>query len=151
MVAVSEFIFPVSAPASYSMSFHVRVLRRVLLLGSVLTLTGIHRDGASLPIGWRLSQLLSISLTSVTFALNLTYVAMSQHVQEALLGLCFTVGMVVGLLMLVWYVWRRQRLHKLVRQVARLLSFENQIFKAGDTAFLKGEMALIFIISIASR
>ena len=130
------------------MSFHVRVLRGVLLLGSVLTLTGIHHDGASLSSGWRLSQLVPISLTSVTLALNLTHVAMSQHVQEALLGLGFGIGVAVGLLMLVWYIWRRKHLHQLVRQVARLERFEDQIFKSGDTAFLKGEMALILIISI---
>ena len=133
---------------SYSMSFHVRVLRRVLLLGSVLTLTGIHREGASLPVGWRLSQLVPISLMAASFASLITNIAILQHVHDSLVGLCFGIGSAMGFLMLLWYIRRRERLHLLLRQVAELELLEGHLNKPGDTTFLNRQMALLLTISI---
>ena len=130
------------------MPFHVRVLRRVLLLGSVLTLTGIHRDGASLPIGWRLSQLVPISLMSANFVSTMTSVAISPHLQESLVGLCFGISTTTGFLMLLWSLWRRKRLHLLLRQVARLEAFDGHLNKPSDTTFLNRQMALLITVAI---
>ena len=124
------------------MPFHVRVLRRVLLLGSVGTLTGVHRDGASLPIGWRLSQPVPISLTSVILVLSLMNVAMLQHVQEALVNLAIGIGVFFGLLILLWFLWRRRNLHLLLRQVASLERSGSHLYRPGDTTPLYRQMAL---------
>ena len=131
------------------MSFHVRVLRRVLLLGSALTLTGIHHDGASLPAGWRLSQLVPISLMSANIVSTMTNVATSpQHIQESLVGLCFGISTTTGFLILLWSLWRRKRLHLLLRQVARLEVFDGHLNKSSDTTFLNRQMALLLTVAI---
>ena len=130
------------------MSFHVRVLRRVLLVGSVLTLTGIHHDGASLPIGWRLSRLLPISLVSATLALNLTKVALSHRVHEALVSLSFGLGIAFGLLLLFWLMCRRKRLNLLLRRVAKLKRLKGHLYKPGDTAFVYRQMTLLISVSV---
>ena len=131
------------------MPFHVRVLRRVLLLGSVLTLTGIHRDGASLPIGWRLSHLVSIPLNFVAFTLSLTNVAMLQQVHEALFSLSLSNAILLALLLLIWFIWSRQKCHHLLRQVQSLESGEDDLYRPGDTTPLYRQMALLATAIVA--
>ena len=129
------------------MSLHIRVLRRMLLLGSVLTLTGIHHDVASLPAAWRLSKLLPISLKCVTLTFTLIVVAISQHIQKALVGLCLGIGIALGLLLLTWFLWRRRDLHHLLRQVEQLERDVDQIWECGDTKPLKHMVITFFSVS----
>ena len=128
------------------MPFHVRLLRRVLLLGSVLSLTGIHRDGATLPIGWRLSQLVPIILSFAFIVSTLTNVATLHQVHEVLLSLYLGIVISFALLVLFWFIWRRRNIHHLLRQVVCLESGEDtsNLYRPGDTTPLYRQMALLF-------
>ena len=127
------------------MPFHVRVLRRVLLLGSVVTLTGIHHDGASLHIGWRLSQLVLVFVALVGLVSTLVDVVMLQQVHEALVSVSVGIDIFLCLLVLFWFLCRRRSLHLLLRQTECLEIGGDDLYRPGDTTPLYCQIALPFV------
>ncbi|KAF0304568.1 hypothetical protein FJT64_023623 [Amphibalanus amphitrite] len=113
------------------MSSHARLLRRVLLVSSVLTLTGIHRDDVSPPVPLRALQAVPVSLSAAALALTLHHLTMLENVHDSLLSITSVVGMMLTLILVVWLVWRRKNIHNLLRRV-EWLENQREIFKPED-------------------
>ena len=94
---------------------HGRVLRRVLLTCSVLTLTGVHKPEDHLPVGWRVSQLLPISALSLMSLGTLALVWQSLgNIHQVLFYLTLSLSWMFNLLMLIWWCVHRKALHRLL-------------------------------------
>ena len=130
-----------------TMPSSTRLLRVTLLLGSVMTLTGIHREEPSLPVAWWLVRAVPLSILSIAVALSLKNVIMMQEAVEASLAICLGVGMVLFLMILLWFLWRRRPLHALLQQVARLECHNTHLCKHSNTSALRC-MMLLFLAEL---
>ena len=104
-----------------AMWHHARLLRAVLLLTSVMTLTGVHVQHDRTPDGWRVARLVPLTITSIAVAGNLAYIfSVTDRAYELMFSLCLNTSNTHGCLMLAFLICYRRRIHALLGQVARL-------------------------------
>ena len=100
---------------------HAGYLRRVMLICSIMTMTGVHKPGDHLSVGWRVCQLLSIIGMSLLFLgiLSLTWLSPGS-VKAILYYVAMSSAVQLFLVLLFWWCSHRRTLHKLVRLLATL-------------------------------
>ncbi|KAF0292786.1 hypothetical protein FJT64_000172 [Amphibalanus amphitrite] len=100
---------------------HARLLRAVLLTASVLTLTGVHVPHQRTPDGWRFARLVPLTLSGFAIAGNIGHIAtVTDNAYKLMYALTLNASNVHGVLMLVFLLFYRRRVHALLRQVAEL-------------------------------
>ena len=100
---------------------HAGYLRWVMLICSIMTMTGVHKPGQHLSVRWRVFQLLSLSGMSL---LSLGILSLSWLRADSVRGILFFVSMssapLLCLVLLFWWCSHRRALHRLVRLLATL-------------------------------
>ncbi|KAF0291758.1 hypothetical protein FJT64_010146 [Amphibalanus amphitrite] len=98
-----------------------RLLSRLLLVGSLLTLSGLHEPQERASAVWRAARLLPLTvllLLGVTG--NLAHALSRDSVPALMYSLAVLSGVLHSLLMLLWLLRHRRRLHGLLRRAAAL-------------------------------
>ncbi|KAF0290933.1 hypothetical protein FJT64_010882 [Amphibalanus amphitrite] len=99
----------------------VRVLRRALLLTSLLTVSGLHMSGRRPAVGWRAGRLLTLALAAVVSGCALANTVTA--CPASMMMYCLTMGALLyhSLAVLVHLLFHRRRLHGLLRRAELLL------------------------------
>ncbi|KAF0299002.1 hypothetical protein FJT64_003698 [Amphibalanus amphitrite] len=111
---------------------HARLLRRTLLISSVLALSGLHVPPARLAAVWRAVRLVPLSLSFIMTALvvGFTFIATSSY--EVFSSAMFVLGMAHGLFTLACLQRRGARLHRLLGQLSELEEVTAICRRAGE-------------------
>ena len=127
---------------------HAQFLRRLLLVCSILTLTGVHEPGDRLPVVWRISWLLALSGTSLTLLGTLAAARLSADgAQEVLFYLVLSLPFLLSQVLLIWLCGRRRALHRLLRLQATME--RGQIPRRRDNLILPCQSALITVLILS--
>ena len=130
-----------------TMLTHARLLRRVLLVCSVMTLTGVHEPGERLAAGWRLSRLLSLTLLSLNSLSSLSAVWLNAaDVQQALYQLMLFITALFSLVLLTWWCSHRRAMHRLLRLQAALE--RGRTPRRGDNAALLRQSIILAVLCL---
>ena len=132
---------------------HARLLRRVLLLVSVLTLSGLHVQQDQPPDGWRAVRLLPLTLSFLSVAANTVQMANNVYIGNAYkLMYSIVINTVVfnGTLMLVFGLYHRRRIHALLRDVAALDEATAVCRRPGDYRSVLLKTVLLCAIPVCS-
>ena len=128
---------------------HARLLRRALLMTSLLTFSGLHIQQDQLPIAWRAARLLSISLVGTSFAAIVSNLFIVFNNGKALLyNMTSSATIFHSALMLVHLLRYRRQLHGLLRNLDRLETSTALFRRPRDYLFLQRHSAGLLGISV---
>ena len=99
---------------------HSRLLRRVLLLSSLLTLGGLHVSDRTSPCSWRVARLVPLTFCLAGLLFNAAFVVTSDSSQTALSSMAYGIVAFHALLVLLQLLRRRRQLHDILRKAAAL-------------------------------
>ena len=101
---------------------HAGYLRLLMLICSIMTMTGVHKPDDHLSVGWRVCQLLSLSGMSLLLLSILAevWVSFSYGFQYTLHCLSWSLGALLFLVLLFWCCRHRRALHRMVQLLANL-------------------------------
>ena len=111
---------------------HARLLRRVLLISSVLTLSGLHVPSDRSPPGWRAVRLVPVSLGLVASVANMAATFTASDAYTIVSSVMFNMSTLLPVLTLVYLQRRRARLHGLLRRLAALEETTALCHRPGD-------------------
>ncbi|KAF0310153.1 Two pore calcium channel protein 1 [Amphibalanus amphitrite] len=135
-----------TAPAG--MWSHARLLRRAVLVVSLLTLTSLHVQQERPAAGWRAARLLPLSLGLAFCAAGLALTLTA----DSLFSLLYNVGMsgvfLYCLCVLVYLLGHRRRLHVLLDRVAELDEATARCRRRGDYRFVQWQCLLLVSIQV---
>ena len=141
----SEHLQRVSSTTT--MWHHGRLLRRVLLLSSALTLGGLHVTGDRLPAGWRAARLVPLLLVVVAVVANIVAILLSDSAAYMLFSVLFAFIMWHMLLVFVHLQRHRQQVHELLRRVEAMEEATALCRKSGDHMGVKLKGAAIPVLT----
>ena len=132
------------------MLHHSRLLRRVLLISTLVTLAGLHVPGQRSPDGWRAARLLPLAFGAVSLLANLAAAASSGSAQSGLMSVMFGVLSVHTLLVLVHLLRRRRQLHAILERSAAVESATAFCRQSDDFARVRWKTAIVFVITVSA-
>ena len=121
---------------------HSRLLRRALLLCSLLTLSGLHESGQQ-SVPWRVCRLLSPALCLTSAIASTARSLLAAGGAELLLSLLLTVVACHALLVQTLLLRRRRRVHVLLRRLEALEAATAPCQSPGDSASIRRQSALL--------
>ena len=126
---------------------HARLLRRVLLVSSVLALSGLHIPGASSPTIWRAVRLTPLAVVLTIFSANIAATLTASDAFGFLNGIQVGISIAHALFSLAYLQRHRAPLHGLLRR-ARLLEEGTALCRqVGDHAQYQRSVGIIAILS----
>ncbi|KAF0297491.1 hypothetical protein FJT64_005053 [Amphibalanus amphitrite] len=129
---------------------HSRVLRLVLSVCSLITLSGLHVDGRHSPPLWRALRIWPLLLTIVTTAGNTASLLTAPSAGDLLYGAVYGLAAYHALLLLLLLLRRRRRLHALLRRAAALEAATALCGRPSDfVRFQRGAVA-IAVLSVTT-
>ena len=136
-------LFSAAAPAS--MWHHARLLRRVLLLVSVMTLSGVHVQRGQLPGSWRAARLVPTTLCSISAIAKAVHIAkVTSNGYQLMYSLTIDATYVQGFLSIIFLVWYRRRLHGVLRHVTALNEATATCRRPGDNKNVLRQSVFLF-------
>ena len=130
-------------PGDNTMWDHARLLRRVLLLSSMLTLSGLHEPHQQ-SAGWRAARLVPLTLCLGSVAASTAHSLLTADRSQLLtFSLLMLVSAYHTLLLLLHLLRHRRRLHGLLRHVAELETATALCRRPGDAATARRQTALL--------
>ena len=122
---------------------HARLLRRAVLLVSLLTLSGLHQQQDRPAAGWRAARLLLLSLSVAHAAGSVTFTVTSDSEFSVLYNLVMNGMILYGAFLMVYLLHHRRRLHAVLRRVAELEEVTAFCRRHGDYSFLRRQTSLV--------
>ena len=127
---------------------HAHVMRSALLVGSLLTLSGLHLDRQRVPSGWRIVRLLPLSLCAFSIVGIAGYVlSVSGSAKDLLYSLTSSATIAHSMLVMAHLLRHRRQLHRLLRDVAALENSTSGCRRARDHAFIQRRSVVLVLVS----
>ena len=138
-----------TAASSAGMWHHARLLRRVLLLVSVVTLSGLHVHDKQQTFSWRAARLLSLTLCFVSAASNIAYiVAVIDDAFNLMYSIVLDTAVFHGSVMQLYILYNRHRIYGLLQSAVELDKTTGDFYRAGDYTQVLCKTAYLCCISV---
>ena len=137
-----------SETARLSMWHHARLLRRAVLLVSLLTLSGLHQQQDHPSISWRAARLLTLSVSLAHAAANLAHTATSDGAFTLLYNLVINVLILYNFFVMLHVLRHRRQMHAVLRGVAELEGLTASYRQHGDYSFVQRQTFLLVGIQV---
>ena len=140
-------------PSSDSLSswHHGRLLRRALLICSLLTLSGLHVPGDTLPAGWRVVRPMPLTLGLAGALSNAAAIVTAANTSAIFNGLLYGLSFWYSILVMVHLQYHRRHFQELLRRVEELEEATSVCRRAGDHTVIKwNNIVIIFSSALTS-
>ncbi|KAF0292518.1 hypothetical protein FJT64_009506 [Amphibalanus amphitrite] len=131
----------------FSIWDHSCLLSRALLLISVLTLSGLHREWDQQPSCWSLGLLLTASVSVACAVSTSAFIVTVSTVWEFLYSLTMFFTQLHAMLVLAYLIYRRRQLLDLVRRIADLDRATSAWRRPNDHCELQRKAALLCAVT----
>ena len=122
---------------------HARLLRRAVLLVSLLTLSGLHVQQQRPAAGWRAVRLLPLSVGAAHVSGILAFTLTTRSLLSSLYSIMMLVLVLFSLLLMVHLLRRRRELHVLLERVAELDEATAHCRRPGDYRFIQWQSLVL--------
>ena len=129
---------------------HASLLRRALLLTSLLTLSGLHAQQDQQSACWRPALLLTLVPCLLGTASTTVFIFTAQTAWESIYGLAMAFTLYHALFLLGYFLYNRRRMLGLLRRAEELEHITSTCRQCRDHSVFRGKAALICVVTVSA-